>query len=117
MSEAAAYQVQEAALIPPAVLGVTVAAAYRAVTALFKPGVSYSIKIDDSDGMVLKRFSRTLPLEAWLVARAVDEDGAPLRNSLAIVCPMAFSLAVVGPDKDAFGAALVAELEALKAAA
>lgn len=96
MVDPIAARVNETGVVPTPNIDITVRAAYRAVKDLCKPDVLYDLKFDDNDNegsrSVFKRFARTLPVEVWLVALPVDQQGAARHDEQPVVCPMAFKL-------------------------
>lgn len=100
-------------------LGITLREAYAAMRRLMEPGVRYDVGLDNVDGQILKRFSRALPVEAWIVAMPIDDDGKPRRDKDCVVSAIVVDLktvrAAAGVGSKSVEAMLVAELEALKA--
>lgn len=99
----------------PDVTEATVAETFAAVKAACEPDVLYDIRFDESDGMLFKRFARRLPVEAWMVALPVNDDGAPRRDKNTVVAPITFSLRTLRTDESRVSAAemLRRELAAL----
>lgn len=110
-----AHRVDGAAILPDAQPNVSTEDAFAAVKALCEPNVSYNISWDDIDGELLKRFSRKLPVEAWMVAVPVTDEGKTRRDKQMIVCPVRFDLPPSPSIKKTMVAGLVAELGALQA--
>lgn len=108
-----AFEVAEGETLPTARLNVSIPDAYAAVKALRRPGVNYRIAFDNIDGEVLRRFSRTLEFEAWLVARPIDASGSVRSDTKTIVCPMLFVIPGRFERRKEEEDALVTELAAL----
>lgn len=102
MSELA-YKRSEFEKMEPAV-DATVKEVFCAIKRLCEPDVLYDIAFDENDGMLFKRFGRTLPVEAWLIALPVDDEGKPRRDKECVVSALAFS------PKTVYGIGAVATL-------
>lgn len=107
-----AASVTMAETVPTAEL-LTIKEAYRQVKNLCDPAVAYEIRFMDDDGQILRRFTRTTALEAWITAIPLDEDGHPVRHSNRIVCPIALGPEASKTDRYALEAVLKEQLAAL----
>lgn len=91
--------------------------AYNALHGLMEPGVKYEIRWDDADGQILKRFSRTLPMEAWLVAVPLDDEGNRTRDHEIVTCPICLDVRYVYDEgKATIEDTLRAKLDAIREA-
>lgn len=86
--------------IPEPVITV-VSQAIDAIKALMVEDEIYDWRVIEDDGRIFRRFTRTLPLEAWIVASSRSDPGARRR----ITCPVAL-------DPKAFGQASQETVEA-----
>lgn len=112
----AARFIKEMEVLPDPVAYLSVREAYAALVGILKPDVRYSIEWETQpDGQIFHRFNRKLPLEAWLIARPVDEDGKRIRGEDIAVIPIALSDAVIWGMRDTIERVLRDELDELKA--
>lgn len=106
-----AWLVGEGDRVPPATI-VALSDALASVRALQEPDQKYVVGFVDDDEQILRRFTRDLALEGWLMARPVDDNGKFLRGD-RVVCPMMFDSQAAISDREAFEATLKADLQAL----